>query len=282
MKIPQKVPMPQTEADWLTTGKFQVENVTVRETPIKCALVQGREKGRLVTMAGGIPREVDRQRNLPLINKLYGQLAVELASHGVSSLLYNQPATGGSGGKWEEETLQSRTEVLADIVVHFSRRLSVADNALIGSSAGAYMAVSAAEKIKTHGEIVSKMILLSPAAYPEKVEVVPYGPEFSRLIREPWDVATSPVFAKLASFASDGGKVLTCFFEVDDPPIPQFIQEYYRSFVRQISTNGNGESIITIPGVAHNFRKLQRAKRENVTDDDSIRATAAKFLEFLI
>ncbi len=273
--------MPQTEADWLNTGRFTVEYVTVRGISIKCALVPSKERGRLVTMIGGIPREPDRQRNLPLVNKLYGQLSIELAACGVSSLLYNQPATGGSGGAWEKETIASRTEVLAELVMHFSKRLSVTDNALVGSSAGAYMAVGALEHVRPHGELVSKLILLSPAAYPEKIESVSYGPEFSQLIREPWDVSTSPVFERLAKFARDGGEALTCFFEADDPPIPMFIQEYYRDHARQIFAKRGGGSVITIPGVAHNFRKLKRARRENVTDDDSIRATAHTFLEFL-
>lgn len=281
MKSPGDGPMPQTGEDWLKTGKFAVEDVTVRGMPIRCALVHGRNGSRLVTMVGGIPREADRRRNLPLVNKLYGQLAVELGAHGVSSMLYNQPATGGSGGEWEKETLESRVVVLAELVAHFSKRLSATDNALVGSSAGAYMAAGAVEKVQRGGEKVSKLILLSPAAYPEKVEAVPYGPEFSRLIREPWDVATSPVFARLANFARGGGKILACFFEVDDPPIPQFIQEYYRNFVRRVSPDGDGGSVITIPGVAHNFRKLKRARRENLIDENSIRATAKKFLEFL-
>lgn len=281
MHTPRKTPMPQTEEAWLKTGAFHVESVRVRNIPIQCALIRGTSGNRLVTMAGGIPRERDRQRNLPLINKLYGQLALDLRQHGIHSLLYNQPATGGSGGIWEEETLESRTEALAELVVHFSKRLSVADNALIGSSAGAYMAASAVAKIKSRGEKVSKLILLSPAAYPDKVEAVPYGPEFSRMIREPWDVATSPVFTRIKNFVESGGNILTAFFEVDDPPIPQFIQEQYRNFMRQVPRNGNGESVITIPGVSHNFRKLHKARRENVTDEESIRATASKFLEFL-
>ena len=71
------------------------------------------------------------------------------------------------------------------------------------------------------------------------------------------------------------------FFEEDDPPIPQYIQEQYRNFVRQLANTGDRVAIVTIPGVAHNFRKLQRKRRENVIDENSVRATAKKFDEFL-
>lgn len=274
--------LPQSEVEWLETGKFRVERVTISRMPIKCAVVEGSKDKRLVVMVGGIPREPDRQRNLPLINKLYGYLAIELQLHGISSLLYNQPATGGSGGRWEKETLQSRTKVLVSLAEYFGKQLLSADIALIGSSAGAYMAVTAIEKIQEHGGNVLKLILLSPAAYPERIETVSYGPKFTEIIREPWDVSTSPVFPKLEKFIRNGGQLTICFFEADDPPIPLYIQEYYIHLVRELSSNSNGVSVLTIPGVAHNFHKLQKKKRENVIDNESIVATAKKFLKFLV
>lgn len=277
---PRKIPMPQTEADWLATGRFKVEQVSVGDVSVRCAYVEGTRGDRLVTMVGGIPRERDRRRNLPVINKLHGQLALALYEHGISSLMYNQPSTGGSSGDWDKEHLRSRTEVLARLVSYFNQKLSVADNALVGSSAGGYMAVGAAEQVQERGLHLSKLILLSPAAYPEKLECVPYGPEFTRLIRQPWDVATSPVFRRLKAFIDRGGKALTCFFEADDPPIPAYIQEYYRSFMRYAQPSG-GESIVTIPGVAHNFQKLTRPRKEDEVDEDSVRATAEKFTSFL-
>lgn len=274
--------MPQTEADWLENDLFLVQTVGINTIPIRCATVQGAQCKRLVTMIGGIPRESDRQRNLPLVNKLYGHLALALQPLSISSLLYNQPATGGSGGNWDTETLQSRTEALAALVKHFQTQLGTIENALIGSSSGAYMAVGAIEKIQAGGGEVTRLILLSPAAYPEKIERVPYGVEFTQILREPWDIATSPVFARLERFVKDGGKVLKCFFEVDDPPIPRYIQEYYQNLLREWSHGSNGISVMIIPGVAHNFQKLQRRKRENTVDEDSVRLTAKKFLEFLV
>src|SRR3989344_7628477 len=282
MKKDEKDYLPQSETEWLSTGKFTVEIATVSQSRIRCALTRGREGDRLVIMVGGIPRDPTRRQKLPLINKLYGHLAIKLLDHGMSSLLYNQPATGGSSGDWEKETLRSRAKTLEGIATHFSEQTSASDIALIGTSAGAYMALSAIEKIQSEGCKVSRLVLLSPAAYPEEIETVPYGEAFTTLIRTPWDVATSPVFPRLKKFISARGSLLVSFFEADTPPLPEYVQEYYRDFVRQLRTEGYDVTMLTIPGVAHNFRRIGVAEKKNVVDNDSIRATAKKLSEFLV
>ena len=276
----KKVRLPETEAEWLSRGDFQIEYVSINGKDIRCALLQGKSGGRLITMVGGIPREVERRNKLPLINKLYGYLALILQECGVSSLLYNQPATGGSTGNWDEETLSSRTQVLAGLIDHFSKKFTFSDHGLIGSSSGAYMAINSVELIEKQGHKVSKLLLLSPAAYPKQIEVVPYGEKFTEILRQPWDVSTSPVFSKLRDFFTNGTELLLCFFENDDPPIPMYIQEYYRNFMWRLEEAGKNVSVITIPGVAHNFRRIQR-KRGREVDDDSIVITAENFREFL-
>ena len=273
--------LPQSETEWLKTGSFRVETVAIGQKLIRCALAHSSSGNPIVTMIGGIPRDPIRQEKLPLINKLYGLLGLRLLEHSISSLLYNQPGTGGSSGKWQEETLQSRSETLVNLIKHFSETISPMDVALIGTSAGAYMAVSAIDRILNLGYKVSKLVLLSPAAYPEEIEIVPYGEEFTRLIRKPWDVATSPIFPKLKKFVADGGSLLISFFEADDPPIPLYIQEYYRNLMRELSNSGFHVRIMTIPGVAHNFRRIGVAEKKNVVDNESIRATANVLTEFL-
>lgn len=272
--------LPESEAEWFSMGKFQINSVVIHEKRIRSALVKGLEGGRLITMVGGIPREVERRKNLPLINKLYGHLALILQESGISSILYNHPATGGSNGEWGKETLESRTSTLIGLVDHFGKQMRFSDHALIGSSAGAYMAINAIEQIEMRGHKVSKLLLLSPAAYPREIEGVLYGEEFTRILKQPWDVATSPVFPKLKKFVNNNVSILLCFFEHDDPPIPLYIQEYYRSFLGRLKEEGARATILTIPGVAHNFRRIEK-KRGSAVDDDSIRATAQKFTEFL-
>lgn len=276
----KKAQLPESEAEWLSTGKFHIESVAINGKKIRYALTEGLKGGRLVTMIGGIPREIERRVKLPLINKLYGHLALVLQAAGVSSLLYNQPATGGSSGDWHKETLSSRTKTLAELVDHFGKQFHFSDYALIGSSSGAYMAINAIEQIEGQGHKISKLLLLSPAAYPKEVETVPYGKKFTELLHEPWNVANSPIFLKLKKFLGGDTSLLLCFFEHDDPPIPLYIQEYYRNFIWRFEEEEVNVVVMTIPDVAHNFRRIQR-KRGSAIDDDSIRATTKRFSEFL-
>ena len=162
-------------------------------------------------MVGGIPRDPERRKNLPLINKLYGHLALKMQDQDESSLLYNQPATGGSTGEWEMETLRSRTEVLVETSRYFFDHTKASNLSLIGTSAGAYMAIRALPQFEELGIEVSKLVLLSPAAFPENIENVPYGESFSSIIRENWDVAESPAFSLLETYLKKEARFLQVF-----------------------------------------------------------------------
>ena len=270
--------LPQSEAEWLETGKFDIETTEIKGKQIRCALTRGAEGKPLITMAGGIPRNPERRKKLPLINKLYGHLALKMLDENESSLLYNQPATGGSSGEWE---IQSRTNILAGVSEHFYKRTHASILSLIGTSAGAYMAVNALDQLEDQRIKVPKLVLLSPAAYPEKAENVPYGEAFGNIVRKSWNVEESPIFSKLEKYIKDGGAAFISFFEADDPPIPRHIQEYYKAFVQRLSSRGGAISVTTIPGVAHNFRRIGVPEGKNIVDNDSIRATATLLADFL-
>lgn len=273
--------LPQSEVEWLETGKFQVETVAINDRQIRCALARGLENEPLIVMAGGIPRDKERREQLPLINKLYGHLSIKMLDQNKSSLLYNQLSTGGSSGEWEIETLRSRTDVLAGVAERFYKDASASDIALIGTSVAGYMAVNALEQLQDCGIKVPKLALLSPAAYPEEVESVPYGEMFTELIRRQWNIAESPVFPKLEKYVRDGGTLYVSFFEADNPPIPQHIQEYYKTFVQRLSDEGGDVILTTIPGVAHNFRRINSQENKNIVDNDSIRSTTDALVNFL-
>lgn len=274
--------LPQSEVEWLETGKFQVEMVTINDRQIRCALARGLENEPLTVMAGGIPRDQERREKLPLINKLYGHLAIKMLDQNKSSLLYNQPSTGGSSGEWEKETLLSRSDALVGVTEYFYRGVSASDVTLIGTSAAGYMTVNALEQLQDRGVKVLKLVLLSPAAYPEEVENIPYGEMFTELIRRQWNVAESPVFPRLERYVKDGGALFISFFEADDPPIPRHIQEYYKTFARRLSEEGGDVTLMTIPGVTHNFRRINSQESKNIVDNDSIRSTTAMLVNFLI
>ncbi len=273
--------LPESEAEWLQTGKFHVETVDIDGRPIRCALTRASKKRSLVTMAGGIPRDPERRKNLPLINKLYGLLALKLLERDQSGLLYNQPSTGGSGGQWETETFRSRTAALADVTQHFSSAVDASDVALVGTSAGGYMAVRALEQLQARGIKIPKLVLLSPGAYPEGIENVPYGAQFTELIRKPWNVAESPVFPQLERYVHEGGSLQLAFFEADALTIPPHIEQYYRSFAQKLLREGGNVQLMTIPGVAHNFRKLGAHEGPPQTDNESVKSTALTITDFL-
>lgn len=272
--------LPQTEMEWMSTGKFDVQTVVIEGRPIRCALARGAAGKPLITMAGGIPREPERRNKLPLINKLYGSLALKFSERDQSSLLYNQPATGGSGGEWDRETLRSRAEALAGISGYFYDSIHPSGLALFGSSAGGYMAVKSLDLLESKGIRVPKIALLSPAAYPEAVEDVPYGETFTGIVRSPWNVSESPVFSRLEKYVGNGGKVLIAFFEQDDPPIPIAIQAQYKALAERLSAEGGAIKFTVIPNVAHNFRRIPAVANKNVIDDESIKASSAMFDEF--
>ena len=273
--------LPQSEAEWLKTGKFEIETIAIDGREIRCAFVRGPEHSPLITMVGGVPRDLERRKKLPLINKLYGHLALKILDQAESTLLYNQPATGGSTGEWEKETFQSRTDVLVKTSKYFYDRAKSSNLSLVGTSAGAYIAIKALEQLENLEITVPKITLLSPAAFPKNVENMPYGESFSRNIRESWNVAESSIFPILEKYIKNGGSVFISFFEADDPPIPKHIQDFYKNFAQRLSDEGANIRFTIIPGVAHNFRRIGVPEGANIVDNDSVRTTATMLADFL-
>lgn len=178
--------LPQSESEWLATKYFQVKDLNLEGRNIRCAFSPGAEKSQLVTMVGGVPRDPERRKQLPLINKLYGHLAIKLAKFNESSVMYNQPATGGSGGDWGEETLATRTKVIEGVSRYFGEQIQSNNLAIIGTSAGAYMAVRSLDSLNQNELLVKKLVLISPGFYPAEAENIPYGDLFTRTISSPF------------------------------------------------------------------------------------------------
>jgi hypothetical protein len=282
MRKPKKDILPQSEREWLETGKFTISTVSILGNRIRYTVTNSVDTDLLVTMVGGIPRDPNRRSRLPLINKLYGLMATKLVDHSVNSVLYNQPATGGSSGDWDSETITSRSKTLVSLIEHTGNSTGCSKHTLIGASAGAYMAVKATDLLKGTKNKIDKLLLISPAAYPLEIENEPYGENFSKIVRAPWDVANSPMFSRLERFVLEGGSLLISFFEADDPPIPRYIQHYYCEFARKLISRNHDVQLITIPGVAHNFRRINTSEKGNVVDNDSIRSTAEEFVRFIL
>ncbi len=61
--------LPQSQAEWLACG-FRTEFVDVDGRAIKCAISSAGQGSSLTIMVGGIPKDPDARKNLPLVNKL--------------------------------------------------------------------------------------------------------------------------------------------------------------------------------------------------------------------
>ena len=180
-----------------------------------------------------------------------------------------------------KETIQSITDTLAGVAKYFHKDTSASSVSLVGTSAAGYMAVNALEQLRDQEIKTTKLVLLSPAAYPKAIEKIPYGEAFTKLIRKPWNIAESPIFPKLERYVRDGGSLFISFFEADNPPIPLHIQEYYKSFVQRLSEEGGDITFTIIQGVAYNFRRIDSQGSKNIVDNDSIRSTADAMVGFL-
>ena len=272
-------PLPQSQNDWLATGKFDLQDVDVAGHTLRTAVVSREEdvpSAGLVVMVGGIPRDTEARLRLPTINKLYAKIALNLASEGYTSILYNQPGTGKSGGDFEEITFGERIKALIELTDLYATKQATADVDLIGMSAGSYMAARAVGDIATRGLNVKGLILQSPAAYPEQVEDLPYNDKFTAVIRSDWNPEDSPIFSDVNKYVREGGKLAMSFFQDDSPPIPQLIQALFNQMGEELTEQGGDVTQFSYRGVAHNFRRLDhnQKKHHNVIDDRSVSAAA--------
>lgn len=274
-----KVALPASEKEWLDKNIFTEVFLRVEENTIRCAVANCKVQGTLVVMVGGVPRDEKERKNLPLINTFFGHLAESLRGSGVTSVLYNHPGTGLSTGDWNKETLNTRSSVLAQVTNYFCKKTQSFDVAIVGVSAGGYMAVQAMRELQNCGVSVSKLALISPAAYPDSLLDIPYGDDFSRILRTPWDFTTSTIFEDIQKFTLEGGSSFISFFENDDPPIPKLVQECFTSTVETLRRKGGNIELATIMGVAHNFRNPGEEK--SIVNIESIFTTAAYLVSFL-
>lgn len=274
--------LPQSDAEWLQICDFETDSVLIGEEKLRYAYLKSESPSdRLAVMIGGIPRDPNRQSNLPLINKLYGSIALLGATNGYDSVLYQQSGTGGSSGDLTKETLNSRIENLVDVVEHFAQLKNVGRVSLIGMSLGSYLAARALETIPQRGIEVNSIVLQSPAAFPIEAESLPYGAEFSSVIKAPWDKASSPVFSSLKRYLESGGRVAVSYFEKDNPPIPEEIQELYYGVVADAVLSGKKASAYSIAGVEHNFRRIGSDRNGNVVHNGSVKSVALQISEFI-
>lgn len=272
----------QSETEWLDTNLFEVDSVAIENNTIRYAVTNSSASSDLlIAMVGGIPRSPERQINLPLINKLYGRIAVQALAQNTTSLMYSHPGTGGSKGSLSKDTTQDRIETLAEIVSNVASKKGIDKISLVGMSAGSYIAARAINRLMLNDLTVESVILQSPAAYPEDIEGIPYGEGFTKIIRSNWEINKSPLLKDLHEIAKNDIGILISYFQIDNPPIPEKIKNAIYNKAHELMSSGYNINTYTIYGVEHNFRKIGYEEGQNIVNNNSIRAVADNLIKYI-
>lgn len=117
----------------------------------------------------------------------FQELRTFLYAQGIETLAFDFVGHGRTGGQQLGTTLHERVQQVHEVIQ--SQRLEPAKLTLIGFSMGAYVAVKAAVEVG-----IPRLCLAIPAAYAAQAYKVPFGPEFSQILRSPRSWANSDAF----------------------------------------------------------------------------------------
>ncbi|UCF93686.1 MAG: alpha/beta fold hydrolase [Desulfobacterales bacterium] len=148
-------------------------------------------------------------------------LRKEIFGEGISSCAFDFIGHGDTGGALIGSSLGHRTQQVCAIVA--SQRMPP-PLSVIAASMGAYTAV----KLLEHYPIAT-LILLVPAMYAAEAYHVPFGPQFSEIIRRPQSWQRSDAWDLLATYT---GRLLIVAAEKDKIIPTGVIQKIYASASR--------------------------------------------------
>lgn len=121
----------------------------------------------------------------------FSRLRRDLAGRGLPTAAFDCVGHGETGGELLGSCLRERTGQAAVVIAAACREPLT----LIGVSMGAYTAVRLTERFA-----VERLVLIVPAAYAPAAYDVPFGPQFSAVIRAPGSWRDSDVFRLVARF----------------------------------------------------------------------------------
>lgn len=166
------------------------------------------------------------------------RLREHLAQHGISSLAFDMIGHGETGGEFIESSLARRTEQVLAVISQFP--LAQAPT-ILGSSMGAYNAVKLSEIVPA-----GALILAAPAAYDTAAYNVPFGDEFSAIIRQPRSWERSDAWEIMTRFE---GRVLVLAAQNDTVIPPEIPARLLASASRAAS-----RELYEIPESPHTWR----------------------------
>jgi len=146
----------------------------------------------------------------------FGELRRFLHARQIGTLAFDAVGHGRTGGAQLGTTLQQRVQQVVAVVQ--AQGLAPASLALVGFSMGAYVAVKAAAQLG-----VPRLCLAIPAAYATQAFEVPFGPQFSQILRTPGSWVQSDAFDLVADYP---GHLLVLSAEEDRVVPPEIPHTY--------------------------------------------------------
>lgn len=164
-------------------------------------------------------------------------IAEYLLQSNIASFTFDFSGHGESTGTLEGNTLQQRILEAGAATQFMASQFS-----LVGSSMGGHIALS----ILPHYDI-SSLLLFAPGIYGDAASDVPFGPEFSAVIRQSDSWIDSSTFQNLAWFV---GKILVVIGENDE-----VIPKHLITKLDTTATNIYYKKILIIPDTPHAIHK---------------------------
>lgn len=160
-----------------------------------------------------------------------------LLERGLGSVAFDCIGHGETGGSLVGSCLHSRTDQALTVIRHLDFRQPLT---LIGSSMGSYTALKLTELVK-----VQNLVLVVPAAFDIRGYDVPFGPQFSAIIRHAESWNDSDAWDILSRFR---GNVLIVAGEKDEIIPRPVIDKMYAS-----ATAAQTRELLVFPGVDHHM-----------------------------
>lgn len=161
-------------------------------------------------------------------------LRQSLWQRGVGSTALDCVGHGQTGGVFAESSLQRRSHQVRSVMAS----AGVRPTALAGISMGAYNALRLSEELD-----VQALILIVPGIYTPEAHEVPFGPDFSAIIRRPRSWVDSDAWDILGRFR---GRLLVIAGE-QDSVIPLEIPERLHA----AATRASRRELLVVPGAGH-------------------------------
>ena len=187
--------------------------------------------------------------------KRFEKMRSILAEKGIWSCAFDFIGHGETGGEIIGSSLKERVEQAVAVID--SQTLS-SPISIIASSMGGYVAI-----LLTKIYNVENLILIAPAVYTSKVYDVPFGLEFTKIIREPYSWLESDSWEILKNYK---GNLLIISAEKDQIIPDEVIKKIYNS-----AQNTKSRKIIEIKEATHPLVKWLNENQEDLQEvSDSI------------